>query len=541
MAKTIAWADQSGEVITFTAPAWSGSQTVTLSTPENFGKLRELNIVFYSESNPAVSATLNVKQAGATLSFNISSVVFGCDETHTQTVTVKTNMSTLSGASLVLEGDDASNFTLSALSALSGGTATFTIKPKSINSGTSARNATIKLTAGRLPTLSLQVTQEADFVDSTTYENYRIENPVAYYEPSGSQRSQITSSTTILAKAGTVYLGGTPTRTKVTTYASGKVDRVDEEISSSSTVYYLAGGYVMGTYWRFTKRGSTPVSTIIAGNLAISVNSLEYTLRGGGVLAIRCDISNASVSERYPSTLMTSSLCEENKRVSYSSYSSVNMPSKSITNSAQTVNISGSAYGVCSYTSLASRKENVPLKFTTSATWLSITSQTPGDAGPTLSPTSATVQVSANASTSARRVNVRAYALFEDGTISPSIVGTVTITQAAAAPKYGTLTVSASPPYDSHVYLSFFYGSVGSANQLGSPYVRESIPPILSVPTDVMNPVIDEYMTTPRAASVIVAYMKQSDPYGNPLQQASLTTLMMNGLINGDDQDVTLH
>lgn len=98
MAKTIAWADQSGDVITLTAPAWSGSQTVTLSTPENFGIARELNIVFYSESNPAVSATLNVKQAGATLSLSETSVTFGSDETSEKTITVTTNMSTLSRA-----------------------------------------------------------------------------------------------------------------------------------------------------------------------------------------------------------------------------------------------------------------------------------------------------------------------------------------------------------------------------------------------------------------------------------------------------------
>ena len=540
MAKTIAWADQSGDVITLTAPAWSGAQTVTLSTPENFGELRELNIVFYSESNPAVSATLHVEQAEATLSLSASSVTFESDETSAKTITVTTNMSTLSGASLVLEGDDASNFTLSALSALSGGTATFTIKPKSVNSGTSARNVTIKLTAGRLPTKSLPVTQEADSVVSMTYENYRIENPVAYYEASGSQRSQITSSTTILAKAGTVYLGGTPKRTKITTYASGKVDRVDEEISPSSTVYYNAGGWCANDYWRFTKTGNISASTIIAGNLEIPLDSLRYTLLLDDWIHIRCDISNVPLSG-YPSAEITGCNTEENKRESYSSYSSVSIPGKSITSVSQSVSLTGKAFGTCTYTSEASRTESVPMKFVVVGSgWASITSQTPGPAGTALEESVATVQIMANPTTSSRSARVNAYPVFADGSPGLPIIGFATITQAAAAPKYGTLTVVASPPYDRNVLLSFFYATVGSANRLGNPYGQATIPPILSVPADVMASVIDEYTTTPRAASVIVAYMNQSDPYGNQLKAGLLSTQEMDELINGNDKEVTL-
>lgn len=534
MAKTIAWADQSGDVITLTAPAWSGSQTVTLSTPENFGIARELNIIFYSESNPAVSATLNVKQAGATLSLSETSVVFGGDETSAKTITVTTNMSTLSGASLVLEGDDASNFTLSALSALSGGTATFTIKPNSVNSGTSARNVTIKLTAGRLSTLSLPVTQEADSVVSTTYENYRIANPVAYYALFGSLRSQITSSTTILAKAGTVYLGGTPMRTKVTTYTSGKVDRVDEEISSSSTVYYNAGGWCSDGYWRFTKKGSTSVSTIIAGNLMISMDSLEYTLRSAGDLSINCDISNVQLSGD-PSTEMTSCLCEENKRESYSSFSGVAMFDKQISIQAQSFDVVAYAMGTCTYTSEYSRTENVPLNFKiTSGFWATFLSQSPGAAGTVSQASTATLQASATTG-GKRTMDVAAYYILADGALGPSIVASCVVTQ---TPKYGTLTVRASSPYYNKVLLSFFYGSVGSDTQLGNPYTLPTITPTLSVPADIMVPVIDEYKTTPRAEDVIVAYMSQANPYGNPLKRGVLTPRTMDSLIAAIEESV---
>lgn len=541
MAKTIAWADQSGDVITLTAPAWSGSQTVTLSTPENFGIARELNIIFYSESNPAVSATLNVKQAGATLSLSETSVIFGSDETSAKTITVTTNMSTLSGASLVLEGDDASNFTLSALSALSGGTATFTIKPNSVNSGTSVRNVTIKLTAGRLSTLSLPVTQEADSVVSTTYENYRIANLVVYYAPAGALRTQITSSTTILAKVGMVYLEGTPKRTKVTTYASGKVDRVDEEISSSSTVYYNAGGWCSDGYWRFTKKGSTTASTIIAGHFSIPVDSLEYTLRSEGDLSINCNISNASLSGD-PSTEIASCSCEENKRESYSSYSSVSLPGRIVKSSSQSVSLTGEAYGTCTYTSGSSRTESVPMKFVIpSSSWASITSQTPGPAGTKLQASVATVRVDANTATSSRSVSVIAYPVFADGSTGLPIIGSITITQQTVAPKYGTLTVTASSPYYIDVLLSFFYGSVGSDMHLGRSIAQPTLPPMLSVPVDFMTSVIDDYMTTSRVQHVIVAYMDRADPYGILLKQGVLTPPMMEKLMNGKNQSVDVN
>lgn len=539
MAKTIAWADQSGDVITLTAPAWSGSQTVTLSTPENFGIARELNIVFYSESNPAVSATLNVKQAGATLSLSETSVTFGSDETSEKTITVTTNMSTLSGAKLVLEGSDSSNFTLSELSALSGGKATFTIKPNSANTGQAVRNVTVKLTAGRLATLSLPVTQEADTVVSTTYENYRVESPLLYYEPSGSSKSKVTQSTTITAKGGTISLQGTPKRTKVTTYSSGRVDRVDEEISSGSSLFISLGGWCSDGYWRFKTSKGVSALSITDGSFSVEVDSLGITLRSEGDLTISCELSDKPISSD-PTSEVIQCFAEENKRESYSSFTSTSIQDKSVSAESQLVTLSGHTYGNCLYTSGEFQKENVPLLFEESSDWISITSQTPGTPGLSLVDSYAEIQVNQNTSEVSRESTINVYPRLADGSKGGDLIKTATLSQAAAAPKYGTLTVTTSSPYGYNADLSFFYGSISEQNQLGISYSVQSIKTSEEVPAGFMSKVLDEYSGSPRADNVIVAYMSGGDPFGTPIKKGQLSPAEMNELLVGSNKTVNV-
>lgn len=63
--KEVIWQDgqgstpgtNSGDKITLQADAWSGTQQVTVQTPENFGIFRAMNIVFYSSADSNKTAT----------------------------------------------------------------------------------------------------------------------------------------------------------------------------------------------------------------------------------------------------------------------------------------------------------------------------------------------------------------------------------------------------------------------------------------------------------------------------------------------------
>lgn len=378
--KTIAWADQSGDVITMTAPAWSGSQTVTLSTPENFGIARELNIVFYSESNPAVSATLNVKQAEATLAISETSLVFASDDTSEKTVTVTTNMSTLDGAQLTLEGDAASDFTLSELSALSNGQATFTIKPNSANNSQDPRNVTIKLTAGRLATRSLPVTQDADPVESVTYDNYKATFQEGIYG-----LFPMTDQVQVSPGSESLRVSLIFTRDKVTTYSSGRQERVEEPLTRGTT-FRAQIGLQFPSITRLISNGEVSITIMDdTGRASVSgdLNSLGSTLisEEETVLSWSCTqfgLETAAVVDS-PTFIST-----PNERIGYSSFevdSDLSLEFEYSDLTAKSLRVLVTA--IVTYTSLFTQRESIPCQFVLqgSQSYFSITSQSSATAG----------------------------------------------------------------------------------------------------------------------------------------------------------------
>lgn len=373
-AKTIAWADQSGDVITMTAPAWSGSQTVTLSTPENFGIARELNIVFYSESNPAVSATLNVKQAEATLALSETSLVFASNDTSEKTVTVTTNMSTLDGAQLTLEGDAASDFTLSELSALSNGRATFTIKPNSANNSQDPRNVTIKLTAGRLATRPLPVTQDANSVESVTYDNYK-----ATFITGASGSVLMTDQVQVSPGSESLRLSLIFTRDKVTTYFSGIQERVEEPLTRG-TKFRAKIGLQFPSITRLISNGEVSITIMDdTGRASVSggLNSIGSTQisEEETVLSWSCTqfgLESAAVVDS-PTFIST-----PNVRIGYSSFevdSDLSLEFEYSDLTAKSLSVLVTA--IVTYTSLFTRRESIPCQFVLqgSQSYFSITSQ----------------------------------------------------------------------------------------------------------------------------------------------------------------------
>lgn len=378
--KTIAWADQSGDVITMTAPAWSGSQTVTLSTPENFGIARELNIVFYSESNPAVSATLNVKQAEATLALSETSLVFASNDTSEKTVTVTTNMSTLDGAQLSLEGDAASDFTLSELSALSNGQATFTIKPNSVNNSQDPRNVTIKLTAGRLATRSLPVTQDVDSVESVTYDNYK-----ATFQEGTYGSSPMTDQVQVSPGSESLGVSLIFTRDKVTTYFSGRQERVEEPLPRT-TKFRAQIGLQFPSITRLISNGKVSITIMDdTGRASVSgdLNSLGSTL----ISEEETVLSWSCIQFGLESTAVVDSptfISTPNERIGYTSFevdSDLSLEFKYSDLTAKSLNVLVTA--IVSYTSLFSQRESIPCQFVLqgSQSYFSITSQSSATAG----------------------------------------------------------------------------------------------------------------------------------------------------------------
>lgn len=439
--KEVIWQDgqgstpgtNSGDKITLQADAWSGTQQVTVQTPENFGIFRAMNIVFYSSADSTKTATLKVTQEAATASLSPNTVVFDNTETAAKTITLSTNISTLSSTSIVLEGADASQFTLSALSALSNGKATFTIKPNSVNQGTSSRNCSIKVTVGRLDVMNIPVEQLADTVVSTEYSNYRLDGAIVTYNG-----SILTDAVLILAKAGTLEIQGTPLRDKKVTYSSGRVETTTEAVPSGNSVYF--GIAIVGSsYTRQSYNTGVKASSLESG-IAISIDSLEYTLRNEEIGSLYFGLDEKVVSDPVGlgEQLVTGFNIEKNIRTGYSNYSNKNLPSRTVAAAGGSVSCTASAYGTCTYSSGASRTENVPMKFRRidEISWASITSQTPGAAGTSLASSSCMIEVSANTSTtSSRNTQIAAVPRLADGTTGGTEVGPITVTQSAATPK----------------------------------------------------------------------------------------------------------
>lgn len=434
--KTVAWKDDSGDNITLMADAWSGTQQVTVQTPENFGKYRALNIVFYSVADATKSATLKVTQEAATASLSPNTVVFDNTETAAKTITLSTNISTLSSTSIALEGADASQFTLSALSALSNRKATFTIKPNSVNQGTSLRNCSIKVTVGRLDVMNIPVEQLADAVVKTEYLNYHLDSGVFTYNGNPIGTGAVVD---ILPSSGTLSIQGQLRRTKKVTYVSGRTETTQENVPAGNTIYYLVEIKDVGGFVRSTNIGSTSAGSFTTGE-AIGIKSLGYTLYDGNDGELYVTLSDTFIPTSELPVANGLSI-QKNIRTGYSNYSNKKFPSRTAAAAGDRVSCTASAYGTCTYSSGASRTENVPMKFSLQYVFPgdTIPLQRPGAPGTSLSASSCVVNVAENKKTSQRILQVNAIPRLADGSTGGTEVGNITITQSAAAPTLGTL------------------------------------------------------------------------------------------------------
>lgn len=438
--KKVAWKDDSGDNITLTADAWSGTQQVTVQTPENFGKYRALNIVFYSVADSTKSATLKVTQEAATASLSPNTVVFDNTETAAKTITLSTNISTLSSTSIALEGADASQFTLSALSALSNGKATFTIKPNSVNQGTSSRNCSIKVTVGRLDVMNIPVEQLADTVVSTSYSNYRLDGAIVTYNG-----STLTGAVSILAKAGSVKIQGTPLRDKKVTYSLGRVETTTEAVPSGNSVYY--GMAIVGSSYTRQAYNNIVAASSLKSGITISIDSLGYTLRNKEIGSLYFGLDEKVVSDPVGlgEQLVTGFNIEKNIRTGYSNYSNKNLPTRNAPSGGTSVVCEASAYGTCTYSSGALKTENVPMMFRIpNVSWAYIAYQTPGAAGTILVSSECGITLNENTSTTSSRIlRVSVLPRLADGSTGGTEVGKIMVTQSAAPPRT-TVTLQAS-------------------------------------------------------------------------------------------------
>ena len=438
--KEVIWQDgqgstpgtNSGDKITLQADAWSGTQQVTVQTPENFGIFRAMNIVFYSSADSTKTATLKVTQEAATASLSPTTVVFQNTDTAAKTITGSTNISTLSRVSIALEGVDATQFTLSEIKRVSKGKYTFTIKPNSVNSGSSSRNCSIRVKVGRLADSIIPVEQLADEVVSTSYSNYRLSDVTYTYNG-----SIFNDAVNIRASAGTIGIKGTPVRDKRIVYSSGKIETLTENVPDGNTIHYIVLVTTDSSGHRVELVSNVSAAAFKSG-ISVSVTSLGYNLSQGGVGGFRFGISDTS-SGVEPDVVVSGFSVQGNKREGYSNYTSKSFPNRTISANGGDVTGTVSAFGTCRYTSGSTRTENVPMKFelVDPAIWARIQLQIPGTAGTSLSPSSCIVKAKANTSTTiSRKVRVSALPRLADGSTGGTEVGYFTVTQSAATPTY---------------------------------------------------------------------------------------------------------
>lgn len=525
--KTVAWKDDSGDNITLMADAWSGTQQVTVQTPENFGKYRALNIVFYSVADATKSATLKVTQEAATASLSPNTVVFDNTETAAKTITLSTNISTLSSTSIALEGADASQFTLSALSALSNGKATFTIKPNSVNQGTSSRNCSIKVTVGRLDVMNIPVEQLADVVVKTEYLNYYLDSGVFTYNGNSIGTGAVVD---ILASLGTLNVQGQVRRTKKVTYASGRVETTEENVPAGNTIYYVVEIKDVGGFSRSKHVGSDAASSFLSG-VDFDVESLGFSLYDGDDGELYVTLSDKSISTSELSVANDLSI-KKNIRTGYSNYSNKNFPSRTVAAAGGSVSCTASAYGTCTYSSGASRTENVPMKFSLqyAIPGDTITSQSPGAAGTSLSASSCVVDVAENKITSQRILQVNAIPRLADGSTGGTEVGNITVIQSAAAPTLGTL---------------YLRGDFGGFDEYFSVYVLDSDGRFVSDPAPTIQSsslIKCSYEFTSKVVTTTLTAFNNLKANNNAgiIRTGTINKINTNDLIDGVDVYVNL-
>lgn len=525
--KKVAWKDDSGDNITLTADAWSGTQQVTVQTPENFGKYRALNIVFYSVADATKSATLKVTQEAATATLSPNTVIFDNTETAAKTITLSTNISTLSSTSIALEGAEASQFTLSALSALSNGKATFTIKPNSVNQGTSSRNCSIKVTVGRLDVMNIPVEQLADAVVKTEYLNYYLDGGVFTYNGNSIGTGAVVD---ILASLGTLNIQGQVRRTKKVTYASGRVETTQENVPDGNTIYYVVEIKDVGGFSRSKHVGSDAASSFLSG-VDFDVESLGFSLYDGDDGELYVTLSDKSISTSELSVANDLSI-QKNIRTHYYNYSSRNFPSRTVAAAGGSVTCTASAYGTCTYSSGASRTENVPMKFQFTSSvhpnWIEIDSMTPGAAGTTLAASTCVLVADANTSTSDRNTSISALPQLADGSTGGAEIGTITVTQSAATPSWGNI-IARNPDFTpSTSYTRVAVGSSsGSTANLGSGNEQVTI-------YNVAQYYYDEIRMNATSSTLSITSMNGKSYSG------TIFALMKDTIQNGSDINVTV-
>ncbi len=403
--KKITWQDGSNQQVTLEAPTFSGSQKVTVKTPENLNNERSMDIIFYSKKDVSKSATLHLIQDGAEFDVTPTHLTFDAASIEAQTVKVTTNVSSGDLISVSVS-DDHFSFTRSEFI---DGSFTITISPKKVNDSGSQINATLFVTLGFL-TRTVVLQHTADYVVSTSYKDYRLVDPKFYLITGASQDAGtgelITSDTTIPAGNFGIYLKVTSVqRTKVDHMATGEDIETTETLGEDQSVAIGHEVDVVGSYVRSKVSNPQQVSYLVNGVSLSFGDSLGTLLRNAGKAKITYDVASEvdSLPAEYTKVVIESCNAQENKVEDYVDIQDV-VPS-------QPYDYSDSAYlfeytadfqrtlkfscsGTAVYTSGAKRSENVPLKFAIGTSYFEVVSQTPGSAGTGASESSVTVKTS---------------------------------------------------------------------------------------------------------------------------------------------------
>lgn len=448
--KTLAWGDGSTDNITLSANAWSGNQNVTISTPENFGKARSLNIVFYSTEDSTASATVACSQQAATLGVSPLSLEWGGDETGEWPLTITTNISTSQKIEVALSGANADKFQLGSISAVSGGKATITIAAVGLNQTSAPFTASITISLGNLQPITVALTQKADAIISTQYSTpYFQAGSLSIRDSLGNILYQDDAPGTIqtVPAAGATYtIRGVVVRTKTVVYESGT--QVQSEEIYSGSLYYI-------TYISHVALAQLPTSGSIAGYCrAASTNLISATTAGAfhvqmnapslgstivqansdGFLGIQ--LSTASYPSGTEPLVQVLILEQENNIVSFANYGTVSKtPSSwSVANSGGSITLRASVTATATYTSGSTATgQNVPLQFSESLSWISTGSYSVGPTGGTASPSTIRLTATANTGASSRSGRV---SILTTSAFGGAQVGSFTISQAAGVTTY---------------------------------------------------------------------------------------------------------
>lgn len=442
--KTLAWGDGSTDNITLSANAWSGNQNVTISTPENFGKARSLNIVFYSTEDSTASATVACSQQAATLGVSPLSIEWGGDETKEWTLTITTNISTSQKIEVALSGANADKFQLGSLTALSGGKATITIATVGLNQTSAPFTASITISLGNLQPITVALTQKVDAIIYTQYSSpYFQAGSLSIRDSLGNILYQDDAPGTIqtVPAAGATYtIRGVIVRTKTVEYESGT--QVQSEEIYSGSLYYI-------TYISHVAASQLPSSGSIASYCrSISSNIISVTTSGAFQAQMNAPSLGSTITQAYSGGFLGIQLSkgshpngsdplvqvpikeQENNIVSFANYGTVSKtPSSwSVAHSGGSITLQASVTATATYTSGSTATgQNVPLQFSESLSWISTASYSAGPTGGAASPSTIRLTATAYTGVSSRSGSVR---ILTTSAFGGAQVGSFTISQA---------------------------------------------------------------------------------------------------------------